>query len=148
MKNEKETKKKLLASARAEFIQKGYSQASLRNICKNAELTTGALYFFFQDKEELFSAIVEEPMRIIYKEMLEHYEIEKNQVSSLDQMHHDFYDDMERAVTIIHFMYQYYEEFQLVLTKSQGSKYEHIIDEFVVITEKHYRMIADQMCKA
>lgn len=51
MKEEKETKERLLISAKKEFVEKGYLQASLRNICKNAGVTTGALYFFFQDKE-------------------------------------------------------------------------------------------------
>ena len=43
MKNEKETKANLLASAKKEFMEKGYTQASLRNICKNAGVTTGYL---------------------------------------------------------------------------------------------------------
>lgn len=60
MKEEKETKERLLISAKKEFVEKGYLQASLRNICKNAGVTTGALYFFFQDKEDLFAAVVEE----------------------------------------------------------------------------------------
>lgn len=55
MKDEKETKSKLLASAKAEFLEKGYINASLRSICKNAGVTTGALYFFFRDKEDLQS---------------------------------------------------------------------------------------------
>ena len=53
MKDERETKDKLLISAKQEFLEKGYQKASLRNICKNAGVTTGALYFFFQDKEDL-----------------------------------------------------------------------------------------------
>ena len=63
MKDEKETREKLLASARQEFLEKGYMQASLRSICKNAGVTTGALYFFFQDKEDLFTQLVEPPCR-------------------------------------------------------------------------------------
>ena len=35
MKDEKETREKLLASARQEFLEKGYTQASLRSICNN-----------------------------------------------------------------------------------------------------------------
>ena len=61
MKDDKETKSRLLASAKQEFMEKGYLQASLRNICKNAGVTTGALYFFFQDKEDLFASLVEAP---------------------------------------------------------------------------------------
>lgn len=43
---DRETKEKLLASAKAEFMEKGYAKASLRKICANAGVTTGALYFF------------------------------------------------------------------------------------------------------
>ena len=45
-----ETEAKLLASAKSEFLEKGYAKASLRKICANAGMTTGALYFFFKDK--------------------------------------------------------------------------------------------------
>ena len=70
MKEEKETKERLLISAKKEFVEKGYLQASLRNICKNAGVTTGALYFFFQDKEDLFAAVVEEPLQCL-REIME-----------------------------------------------------------------------------
>ncbi len=48
MKDERETKEKLLQSARAEFLAKGYQGASLRSICKASGVTTGALYFFLR----------------------------------------------------------------------------------------------------
>ena len=56
--NSEETKQKLLFAAKIEFLEKGFQKASLRNICKKAGVTTGALYFFFKDKEDLFSALV------------------------------------------------------------------------------------------
>ena len=49
-----ETKIALIKAARSEFIEKGYINASLRSICKKAEVTTGAVYFFFKDKDDLF----------------------------------------------------------------------------------------------
>ncbi len=49
----------LIKAARDEFIKKGYSKASLRTICAKAGVTTGALYFFFENKAELFSAVVD-----------------------------------------------------------------------------------------
>ena len=47
MGDELETREKLLKSALAEFSEKGYMKASLRKICADAGVTTGALYFFF-----------------------------------------------------------------------------------------------------
>ncbi len=65
------TKANLLASAAAEFSRVPYEKASLRVICGNADVTTGALYFFFDGKEDLFSAVVtpvlEEIISIIEK---------------------------------------------------------------------------------
>lgn len=145
LKNDKETKDRLLASAKQEFMEKGYMQASLRNICKNAGVTTGALYFFFQDKESLFASLVEEPLNKLYEVMNHHYEDEMLQVEDGMFSKADHSDDIEAANQIIHYMYQYFDEFQLVLTKAQGSRFEKSIDRFVEITEKHYRKIADKM---
>ena len=38
-------------SAKEEFLQKGFLDASLQEICKNAGVTTGALYKRFKGKE-------------------------------------------------------------------------------------------------
>lgn len=50
----------ILASARREFLEKGFERASLKVICANAQVTTGALYKRYSGKEELFAAVVEE----------------------------------------------------------------------------------------
>lgn len=144
MKNEKETKAKLLSSAKKEFMEKGYMQASLRNICKNAGVTTGALYFFFEDKEDLFASLVEAPLHGLYEIMKEHYamEMQHKEIGVLGKG--EFLEDFAAAKAAIQYMYQYYDEFQLLLTKGQGSRFEHCIDQFVDITERHYRLLADK----
>ena len=78
MKQDKETRNKLLESARREFMEKGYMKASLRTICKNAGVTTGALYFFFQDKEDLFESIAKETINNIWQIMQGHYSMERD----------------------------------------------------------------------
>lgn len=49
---------RLLKSARSEFLAKGFEKASLKHICDNAGITTGAVYKRYAGKEELFTAIV------------------------------------------------------------------------------------------
>ena len=49
MGDELETREKLLESAMTEFSENGYMKASLRKICADAGVTTGALYFFFKN---------------------------------------------------------------------------------------------------
>ena len=46
-------------AALSEFLEKGFLGASLRQIVKNAGVTTGALYGYFSSKEALFASIVE-----------------------------------------------------------------------------------------
>ena len=47
-------------AAKAEFLQKGYKDASLRNIVKSLGKTLGAFYGYYKSKEELFEALVGE----------------------------------------------------------------------------------------
>ena len=72
MRDERETKEKLLQSAKAEFIAKGYQGASLRTICKNSGVTTGALYFFFKDKDDLFTSLVAPQINTLKSVLIEH----------------------------------------------------------------------------
>ncbi len=56
--HDSETKIHLIQCAKKEFMEKGFVGASLRGICQKAGVTTGALYFFFQDKDDLFCEVV------------------------------------------------------------------------------------------
>ena len=53
------TLKKIQEAAMAEFLDKGFQGASLRQIVKNAGVTTGAFYGYFSSKEALFASLVE-----------------------------------------------------------------------------------------
>ena len=76
MENEKENKKRLLECALKEFSEKGYMKASLRNICKEDGVTTGAMYFFFKDKDDLFASLVTGPLSKLEELIKLHFEEE------------------------------------------------------------------------
>lgn len=140
MKEENVTRQKLLVSAKEEFMEKGFMKSSLRNICKKAGVTTGALYFFFEDKEALFGALVEEPVQQLMDIMVSHYEGEAADMQG-EGMKDDYEEDYFTAKNLIHYMYQHYDEFQLILTKSQGSKYESCVERCVEVTEQHWKRL-------
>lgn len=148
MPEEKETRKKLQECARAEFMEKGFLSASLRNICKRAGVTTGALYCFFKDKDDLFVSLVKEPLERINTIMLEHYSGERENAADGSLFEMDSSGDYEACMAIIHEMYHHREEFLLLLTKAQGTSLEHAIDSIVEISGKHYRALADAMQEA
>lgn len=145
MKNDKETKERLLLNAKKEFLEKGYMQASLRNICKNAEVTTGALYFFFQSKEDLFACLVEKPLNELYEIINQHHGKEWNPLNDQDAQVEIYVQHFEIAKQAVHCIYHYADEFLLLLTKAQGSGFAQITDQFVETLEKKYRVMADQI---
>ena len=55
-----DTLEKIQQSALEEFSEKGFLGASLRQIVKNAGVTTGAFYGYFSSKEALFASLVVE----------------------------------------------------------------------------------------
>lgn len=66
MSNEESTTlKNILSAGKAEFLEKDFNSASLRNIVKTAGVTTGAFYGYFSGKEALFAALVEEHAKAI-----------------------------------------------------------------------------------
>ncbi len=148
MKNEQETKERLLVCAREEFLEKGYQKASLRSICRKAGVTTGALYFFFENKEDLFAAIVQPTIEQVRTMATQHVKQELMMLQNIpgadaDNMH----DDYNATQQILHVLYQNYDICQLLLAKSQGSQYENTIDEFVEIFENGQRLLAVEQAK-
>ncbi|MEZ3433094.1 MAG: TetR/AcrR family transcriptional regulator [Lachnospiraceae bacterium] len=140
MAGDKVTKEKLLESAKREFLEKGYMKASLRTICKNAGVTTGALYFFFQGKGDLLKELVEEPLRGLMGLIRQHFTEEMERritVVSLDMDR----QDIDAAKEIVRFLYRHYDVFLLLLTKSQGSEYEDMASRFADYGEEHYRKL-------
>ena len=146
MGEDRETRAHLLESAGAEFAEKGYTKASLRKICADAGVTTGALYFFFKDKEDLFAAIVEQPFDELKKLLLGHFAAEK-EIPLSEMYEHIGRGHDELSAALIHHLYANYGAFMLLLTKSQGTRFERCVDEMVDMIDKTYRAMAESMAR-
>ncbi|MBQ8827273.1 MAG: TetR/AcrR family transcriptional regulator [Oscillospiraceae bacterium] len=144
MAHDKETREKLIESAKAEFMEKGYNKASLRSICANAGVTTGALYFFFEDKADLYRAIIGKPVDGLFEIMQSHFD-EDDEIANDPDYDGEGDDHSEIAQKLIHHIYSNYDAAILLLTKSQGSEYEDIVDRIVDMTERNSIEVMDKV---
>ena len=112
MKNKKETMEKIKQAALEEFYEKGYAKASLRTICSRAGVTTGAMYFSFENKEALFRAILE-PLVQSYEDILARcMQMEMQELS----------EGPDVDVLMMQFILK--KEAIVIMEKAQGSCYE------------------------
>jgi len=134
--NDYEKRKKLIEAAKKEFLEKGYNKASLRKICSDAGVTTGALYFFFENKEDLYSSIVNPPLMELKKMVIEHFKEDQAFLSNMDSLDLGNLDHSDIADMLVDHVYKNYDSFILLLSGSKEDALENGIDEFVEILEQ------------
>jgi AcrR family transcriptional regulator len=55
-----QNREKLLLAARKVFAEKGYGEATARDIVRETDLATGTFYNYFNDKQDVFMALLDE----------------------------------------------------------------------------------------
>lgn len=123
-----ETLNKIHEAAYGEFQNKGYQGASLRNIVKQAGVTTGAFYGYYDSKEALFDALVGEQ----YAYLMELYRKILHSFSQLppESQKNDMQDYTAQGMTqMTEYIYDHLAAFRLILCCADGTKYEHLIHD-------------------
>lgn len=121
---------RIIENAKKEFIERGYSQASLQTICKNAGVTTGALYKRYAGKAKLFEAIIGPTVQRIFELSWEHDKENREFVES--NTARERWTSAERVQQEwISFLYNNFENMQMLLCKAAGTKYEYFLEDFV-----------------
>lgn len=67
----REKQLQILDAATECFAAKGYYGASIKEICQTANISNGALYKYFENKEELFLAVLNQCQHILVKNLYE-----------------------------------------------------------------------------
>ena len=122
------THERLIEAGIEEFYEKGYRQASLRRICATCGVTTGAFYFHFSGKQQLFSSIVEPVIEqwTSLGSALAEREL-KDQSTALDN---------DRVMMDLELRHR--REILILLEKSSGSGKEHFLDNLKQELTKHF----------
>ncbi len=136
-----ETQKKILDVGKKEFLAKGFKDASLRGIVKEAGFTQGAFYGYYPDKASLFNALVSDAadglMEQFKAAQQAHYElIPEEKTAQSRELSTDYLN------YFINFIYDNFDAFKLVICCAEGTKYANYIHELVEIevmqTEDYY----------
>lgn len=127
---------RVVACATEEFLEKGYTDASLRTIAEKAETSTNSIYVRFKDKEGLFAAIVEPVSEEFMSRCLD-----------IQETFHGFDSETQRRevgtyssnamLDMMDYIYDHFDEFRLLLDASYGTKFHNFVDRLVSMEEEY-----------
>lgn len=127
---------KILECAIEEFLEKGYTDASLRTIAEKAETSTNSIYVRFGDKEGLFSALVE-PVVAELKEMFQDIQETFHSFDKETQLREVGQYSSGEMLHMVDYIYDHLEVFRLLLDASYGTKFHNFVDWMVSIEEEY-----------
>ncbi len=126
------THKKIVTSAKKEFLEQGFEKASMRKIAAQAGITAGGLYKHFPTKEAMFEALVEPTLKEYYRRDVELTNIAIQQIAKQKfDLFRTASDSGNREV--LDYIYHRFDEFQLMFNRSAGTKYETIRHDLVML---------------
>lgn len=124
------TKEKIIEAGKSEFLEKGYEKASLRNICSKAKVTTGALYFSFKSKSDLFNSIVESTVTELNLLIQHMVQLELKDTTT----------GHENEAELMRFLWENRDEVLILLNKSVGTQYEDYKEIFTKQIENAFTL--------
>ena len=126
------TLEKIQQAALAEFLDKGFLGASLRQIVKNAGVTTGAFYGYFSSKEALFNALVEPHAAALMGKFME-AQTSFAELPEEQQPSHMGVESRIELYWLVDYICQHREPVKQLLTRSEGTSYEHFVHNMVEV---------------
>ncbi|PID63325.1 MAG: TetR family transcriptional regulator [Ignavibacteriae bacterium] len=120
--------KTILEVAKKLLLEYGYQKTSMRAIAKEANVTLSNIYNYFKNKDEILEVILRpvlKDMEQLFKRYNDPYYITTNWVEV------DDISEIDEFKEHVKFIIMYQKEFDLLLHKCSGSKYENIKDYFI-----------------
>ena len=126
------TLEKIHEAAMAEFLDKGFQGASLRQIVKNAGVTTGAFYGYFSSKEALFASIVEPHAAALMGRFMG-AQTSFSELPEQEQPEHMGLESSQCVRWMLDYICDHREPVKLLLCKAEGTSYEHFVHNMVEV---------------
>ena len=127
-----DTLERIQQAALEEFSEKGFLGASLRQIVKNAGVTTGAFYGYFSSKEALFASIVEPHAAALMGRFMQ-AQTGFAELPEKEQPAHMGESSGRYVEWMVDYICQHREPVKLLLCRADGTSYEHFIHNMVEV---------------
>ncbi len=125
---------KIVEAAFDEFKRYGYEDASMRRIAMACGMSASGLYKHFPSKEEMFSSLVKPAVDGL---MNLYHEIEQEYFQELsDSGKADVSNTKGELVRAMEYIYDHFDEFELIICRSKGSDYENFKHDIADLEEK------------
>jgi AcrR family transcriptional regulator len=125
-------RERILNAAKSEFLDRGYSSASMRSIADLAEITVGNIYRYFENKESLFENVVigsyDNMISIVNDIKFEKFN------TNNEELYNEFKETF--AIGFSNFVRENYEEVVILTRKSKGTKFENAKENVTELIKK------------
>ena len=126
------TLERIQQAALDEFSEKGFLGASLRQIVKNAGVTTGAFYGYFSSKVALCASIVEPHAAALMGRFME-AQTSFAELPEEQQPDHMGVESSDCVHWMVDYICRHREPVKLLLCRSEGTSYEHFVHNMVEV---------------
>jgi len=125
-------KEKIYQAAIEEFYKKGFLKTKMQDIAKKAGISVGLTYSYYNNKEDLFAAIVEP----IYKEIIQSVENEEKRDLEIGDPANLF---EKESAFILQLLRQKREIFLILVDCSKGTRFKKAAEQIIGVTKEHIK---------
>lgn len=125
---------RIIEAAKKEFMEYGFTDASLRRIATEAGIQVGGLYKHFSSKEEMFASLVDPTIEGLMECF---HGIESDYFDEIGKVAAEsIWKDQMETVRFMGYIYDHFDEFKLIVCRSQGTKYENFTHDIAKLEEE------------
>lgn len=132
---------RILSSAKRLFAKCGFKDTSMRMIAKEAGITAGNIYRYFDTKEEILESIMTPLLAYIEQLICDH---EKEENLSSPDAHRGYHEFV--ASSMVDIYQRYNQEYAILLRRAAGTVYENYYDTLVTEIGKKMRPFCTDAC--
>ena len=131
----KEKYYRIIQAATKIFAKKGFFQAKVSDIAREAHVADGTIYLYFQNKDDILISLFEENMRIVLEEMKAAMATEKDprrKIKRFAQKHLELIDSNKEIAEVIQVELRQSSKFMKDYKNEKFNQYLNLLGDIVI----------------